>query len=166
MVAISSYYNGLKQFFVDILRIEQPSLDMFVRDLVKKASIPSPPIDVIKDLIGDISTLRPPPESLEQLREVSFVPVRQSSGEKQLFPPKSLFTIENNAELANIFSGQAPTLDFNLVQVHKIRPFIKAMGWDQRLMSECIVEASEPGQAMLAPGMSMFFRHRAFALLT
>ena len=165
-IAISSFYHKLKGFFVEMLDIQQPSLDMFVTDLINKASRQRVSVEGVKDLIADINALRPGPGDLERLREVSFVPVRYPSGGVQLCTPSSHFAIANSVELSAMFSDSAPILDLDLVQVHRHLPFIDAMGWGNRFMSECIQEASDPGQASLTIDRTMDFRNRAFALLT
>ena len=105
MVAISSFFPGLKTFFVKTLHVKEPDMKMYVQELADKATKSTLTIDGAKILILEIGRSNPVDEALEKLHDVTFVPVKGADRVVRLSPPTSVFAINDRDTLRTEFEG-------------------------------------------------------------
>jgi len=163
-VAIASIYPGLQEFFVDRLGIQPPHVGMFVEELQRLANGDiAPPIQQVSDLIQEISSRAPTPEALNGLRDCNILPIKGIDGQVSLQHAASRFAIVDRLQYEDLFRGKIPMLDFGLEDIHKLQPFLSALGLEDRYMSLNIKEKSMANSSTLDSILSRRMRAKAYA---
>jgi hypothetical protein len=164
-IDITTTYPVLQTLFVDLLDVEQSSLEPIIKKLARLWKT-NPSIDRIKMLIWDINSRTPAPEDLQCLRHGEVFPVRTVNGTVELFSWEDEFVVVDRQDLANAFEGQLNMLDFTLEEVHGLRWFIKGLDLHHRYLSHLVSERSEllSGPQYFNVPTTNLLRHRAHAL--
>ncbi len=168
--AIANRYAGMDEFFVDFLGVAVPDFKMFV-DEIKKSIEPGPGFVLgleqrIKNLIWHINTLEPTAESLQPLWDLTIFPVKLHDGRVKLQRRSFDFAIVDRQHLADAFDGKARFLDFNLVEVRKLEPFLSCFNLEDRYISRMVKEKSsiKEGLSNPDPVLTRNLRRKAYAL--
>ena len=162
--AMANTYPDLTGFFVGSLKMKKLSIDMLVKDVVHQATSEPLSVELVKSLLLEINLMRPQPEDLRSLTTVPMTPVKQPNGTVSLCLPTSRFLIEDDPNLAAIFLGTVPVLDFDMYEAHEMRSFLSSMRWESRFMSHCAVHDTMSGNSSFNHRDTTNFRRRALAL--
>lgn len=150
-VSIAGIYADLKGLFVSKLRVKMLTVDMLISDLMRKARA-KPPLETVdaKSLIFKINAMLPS-EALDyrlqgrfnELVDVKCFPVGGKDGHVTLTDAGADFAIVDNRRFGRAFNHEADILDFNLDEVHILRPFLEATDVTDHYLSNLVEEVSD-----------------------
>src|SRR6201999_4083380 len=132
-------------FFVGQLKVETPSLATFIEELKELLrSDKNASIEEVKEHIRNINRYAPMTKDIEgfDLESLEFLPSRNPDGGVTLVNPSSDFAIVDRIEYGNAFKDKVSILDFTLEESHTLRPFLSALGLENRFMSLNVEESS------------------------
>jgi hypothetical protein len=143
-VTILSQYGDLKDFFIGVLKVRIPDLNMLIEELSRVASS-NPTVDDVKSLIWQINSFSPTRKVVEKLKPLTIFPVKAAS--RSIAPVvlrarNESFSIIDRQPWADAFQGQIDLLDFSLEEVRKLRPFLSSFDLESRYLSRAIAETS------------------------
>lgn len=133
-----------------MLGVTSLTIQMLYDELIQ----PSPQKDLndLKDAILSLSSLlQTEPTSLDPqpILDVDNFPVRYCNGEVALRSAKTDFVIPDREYLSTMFKEKITMLDFNLEDIHRLKPFFEWTRLQGRYLSNCVMEGtsvSEPGR--------------------
>jgi hypothetical protein len=138
---------------------------MFVEELKALAEgVRVPTIEEVKHFIDEINRREPREGTLEELKPLNILPVRPINGDVRLTNSHPPFAIIDRLEYGKAFEGKYPILHFNLEEVHKLQPFLSALGLQDRYMSKIVEEKSTVEGGAWDRDLSDKFRQKAYAL--
>ncbi|KAL6898616.1 hypothetical protein GGI43DRAFT_408166 [Trichoderma evansii] len=149
-VILDSEYETLKDFFVGMLGVTSLTIQMLYDELIQPS--PQKNVNDLKDAILSLSSLlQTEPTSLDPqpILEVDNFPVRYCNGEVALRSAKVDFAIPDREYLSVMFKEKITMLDFNLEDIHRLKPFFEWTKLQGRYLSNCVMEGtsvSEPGR--------------------
>lgn len=147
---ISNLYEGLFTLFVDVLGVPTLTLEMVVDKLEGLAKDQGTSVEEIKNTIWQVNALlqseEDSPSSSRILNETVF-PVRNpnNSDHVQRCSSKTDFMIPDREPLLRLFSDRARKLDFTVNDIHRLEPFLRWAGLENRYLSRCIKEITAVG---------------------
>ena len=163
--AIAAQYPDLEDFFVRCLEVEEPDINTYVKELENLvADNSNPSIDTVKGLIERINSMGPRPGSLKDLQTLYILPVKAVNGHIRLQKTTDVFSIIDRRELEELFSSQVPVLNYTQEEAHELKPFISAMGLDNRCMSRIVRETSDANVASRHSTLSGSMRKKAYLI--
>jgi hypothetical protein len=162
-VSIGTLYAPLEDFFVRILGVARPNLDLHVQALRELAN-GEPEFEEVKDIIRQISAMEPSEEALFGLRGSKILPVKFRDGRIRLESIMIDFAIVDRPEYGMAFDGKLSILNYTLEEVRFYRPFLLALGLERRYMSEMVEEISMVSAGVLEPCLTNDFEQKAYAL--
>jgi len=136
---------------------------MHVSALVKKVAEEPDKIAVFQEMLN-ICTLNPTPESLQDLKGCSCLPVRTQSGTIEWCNPSAHFAILDRREYEAVFEGKIRILDFTLEEVHSIRPFLISFGLSTRFLSSAVEEKTTARDNEFDTKLTNDMRKKAYAI--
>lgn len=163
-VPISNEYAKLQQFFQG-LGVKAPSIEMFVEEL--KAMIEGerlPTIEEVKHFIDEINRREPREATLEELKPLNILPLKQMSGKVLVRNSHNFFVIIDRREYGKAFEGKYSMLDFTLEEVNELQPFLLALGLQSRYISRMVEEKSTVQGGTWDWILSDKFREKALAI--
>lgn len=143
---MDSDYEPLKDFFVEMLGVTSLTLGMLYDEL--KQSSPQSDINDIKvTLISFSSRLQNSQNSAtpldpQPILEASIFPVRYSNGEVVLRSANIDFAIPDRDYLSAKFREKIKMLDFELEDIHRLKPFFDWTKLHGRYLSTCVDEGT------------------------
>jgi hypothetical protein len=172
--------KALKAFFVDCLKVSEPSLEILVEELksvakpvvggllsIKDAGSAAGVVEKAKMLIKAINSMPLDREVLigKKLRSESIFPVKLKNV-KVLKGTADYFSITDRQKYHEAFKNEAWILDFSLEEVHELRPFLRWLNLEDRYLSRRVIENSTFGgiDETCSDGLTQDLRFRAKAL--
>ncbi|KAB8229009.1 uncharacterized protein BDW43DRAFT_289566 [Aspergillus alliaceus] len=144
MVALNDEYEGLEEFFVDIIGVQTLTLEMVITKLVDQGST-SASIEEVKETIWllnkHLQTDEEVPDS-QSIRDAKVFPVRDLNGQILLRSCDEAFSIADRKHLYDYFAGKAHFLDFSVNDIHRLAPFLNWAGLERRYLSVSVKEIS------------------------
>jgi hypothetical protein len=141
----------LKAFFVDCLKVAEPTLDMLAQELQLEArslagvELSNEDVYKMKIIIQAINSM-----SLnnygpvrEKLRSSPVFPVRSEDGSLRLETAAGEFFIRDREIYWKAFNNRVPMLELTLEEVHELGPFLRWMDLESRYLSSRVTERSE-----------------------
>lgn len=150
---MDSDYEPLKDFFVEMLGVTSLTVQMLYDEL--KQPSPQTSIDDIKVAILALSSqlqTNPTPFDPLPILDANIFPVRYCNGEVALRSAKVDFAIPDRDYLSNTFKEKITMLDFDLEDIHRLKPFFEWTNLQGRYLSNCVEEGtsvSETGRPIL-----------------
>ncbi|KAF2499755.1 hypothetical protein BU16DRAFT_504059 [Lophium mytilinum] len=138
-LSIATMYKTLKPFFLGVLRITKPSLEMHISALKEKASTNPDKYSIFREILN-ICAFDIPFKALESLRNCKCLPVKLSSGTTEWSDCSKDFAIVNRRDYSQTFAGRINVLDFSLEEVHSLKPFLSGLGLEERFLSRAVRE--------------------------
>lgn len=143
----------LKAFFVDCLKVAEPTLDMLAEELQLEArslaglelsdeDVSVRKIKVIIQAINSMSLNNYGPVR-ENLRSSAIFLVRLKDGSLKLDSATGEFSIRDREIYWRAFNKRVPMLEFTLEEVHELGPFLRWMDLESRYLSNRVTERSE-----------------------
>ena len=145
--SIASAYPLKKTFFTLVLKVLEPTVEMYVESLKAEAKGKAPTAK-IKETMALICGLGSEEADLSSLVGAKVLPVKLANGECSLASASSKdesvdFAIVDNAAHRNAFKGKIAALDFSLEEIRDIRPLLLAMGLESRFSSKLVKEVTD-----------------------
>jgi hypothetical protein len=124
-ISIATDYNKLKSFFVKVLDVAIPNLEMHILSLLRKAAENPDRLQIIQEMVN-ICAFNPTPEALEELSKCKCLPVKLSSDAIQWLDKFGEFAIVDHREYGDMFAVKVSFLDFSL-EVHSLNPLLAGL---------------------------------------
>ena len=138
---------------------------MFIESLIQLVnghSTPSP--QRVKDLIYDINSWNPDRKALEGLSLWNMLPVEGTDGQITLSKVTDTFAIVDRVNFGDLFKNKVPLLNFELEEVHGLRPFLSALSLGGRYISQLVKEFTTVNGCNFDRTLSGEMREKAYAL--
>ncbi|KNG81405.1 hypothetical protein ANOM_010513, partial [Aspergillus nomiae NRRL 13137] len=147
MIALNDEYEGLEEFFVDIIGVQTLTLEMVITKLVDQGST-SASIEEVKETIWLLNKYLQTDDELpesQSIRDAKVFPVRDLNGQTLLRSCDEAFSIADRKHLYDWFAGKARFLDFSVNDIHRLAPFLNWVGLERRYLSVSVKEISRVG---------------------
>ena len=145
--SIADAYSSKKAFFTTVLKVSEPTVEMYVDSLVAEAK-GKVSVARIKETMTLICGLGIGEVDLSNLIEANVLPVKLVNG-KDIFASASSkhgivdFAIMENTIHWDAFKGKIAVLDFSLEEIRDTRPLLLAMGLGERFSSKLVKEVTD-----------------------
>ena len=164
-LAVAGHYANLRDFFVGDLQVEEPNIAMYVHELkLLVGGNNKPSIASVNELIKEINSYSPRRGALEELKTSPVLPIKGTDGQITLRSTTDFFAIIDRDEYEKLFRYRVAVLDYTLEQAHELRPFISALGLEDRFMSLNVKETSRVNVFSRVSRLSDNIREKAYAL--
>ena len=145
--SISDVYPSRKTFFTTVLRVSEPTVEMYIESL-KAAAGGKASATQIKGTMALICGLGIEEYDLKDLVDARILPIKIPSGATVWFsavpkPAQLDFAIIENILHGSTFKGKINILDFTLEEIRDTRPLLMAMGLEKRFSSKLVEEVTE-----------------------
>lgn len=142
-VTLDESYEELKRFFVGKLGVKSLTMQMVYNELKES---PQGSIKDIKDAILSLNGFLQGKEGEQghwdpkPIRQAKVFPVRYPNESLSLSSVAVDFAIADRDNLRSIFEDKIAILDFNLEDVHQLKPFFTWLKIEPRYLSRCVRE--------------------------
>ena len=145
-VSIADAYPLKKKFFTAILKILEPTVEMYI-DSLKAEAEGKASVGQIKETMALICSLGIGETDLSSLVEAKVLPVKLADGVNSFASASSKdefqdFAIVDNTIHQDAFKGKIVVLDFSLEEIRDTRPLLLAMGLEERFSSKLVKEVT------------------------
>ena len=167
--SIASAYPSKKAFFTKVLKIPEPTVEMYVESLKAEAKGKASAAH-IKETMALICGLISEETDLSSLVEAKVLPVRLANGGGSLASASSKdefidFAIVENRVHRDAFKGKIVALDFSLEEIRDTRPLLLAMGLEKRFSSKLVKEVTDVNGGFPDHGMTRNLRLKSQAIV-
>lgn len=145
--SIADAYQLKKIFFTTVLKVSEPTVEMYV-DSLKAEARGKASAAQIKETMAVICGLGVGETDLSSLVEAKVLPVKLANGVGSFASASSKdefvdFAIVENAVHWDAFKGKIVALDFSLEEIRDTRPLLLAMGLKERFSSKLVKEVTD-----------------------
>ena len=141
-VSIADVYNQKKTFFTSILKISEPTVDMYIKALAASADGQTS-VDQLKKSMALICRLGLGETDVSSLVEAKILPIKNAHALTSFASSSSTdFAIMDSVIHWDAFKWQITVLDFSLEDIRDTRPLLQAMGLEQRFSSRLVKEVT------------------------
>ena len=146
-VSIADAYPLKKTFFTTVLKISEPTVEMYV-DSLKAGAEGKASAAQIKETMALICRLGVGETDLSSLVEAKVLPVKLANGVGSFVSASSKdesvdFAVVENTIHWNAFKGKIVVLGFSLEEIRDTRPLLLAMGLEERFSSKLVKEVTD-----------------------
>ena len=145
--SIADAYPLKKTFFTTVLKVSEPTVDMYVASLVNGADgkASAAQIKETMRLICDLGLGETDPSSLD---EAKILPIKLANGSRSFAAVSSAdgsmdFAIIERTTHSDAFRGKISELDFSIEEIRDTRPLLRAIGLDDRFSSKRVKEVTD-----------------------
>ncbi|KAH8800361.1 hypothetical protein F5884DRAFT_891279 [Xylogone sp. PMI_703] len=136
--SLATTYKKQKSFFLGILDVTKPNLEMHILALMQKATVPDKR-SIMQEMLN-ICAFDVTPQAVEKLCNCKFLPVKLPSKEIQWLDRSGTFAIVDRRDYGQVFTGRIRVLDFSLEEVHSLKPLLFALGLGEKYLSRAVRE--------------------------
>ena len=145
--SIADAYPLKKTFFTTVLKISEPTVEMYI-DSLKAEAKGKVSAGKIKETMALICGLGIGESDLSSLVEAKVLPVKLTNGMGSFASASSKdvfidFAIVDNTIHWDAFEGKIVVLDFSLEEIRDTRPLLLAMGLQERFSSKLVKEVTD-----------------------
>ena len=145
--SIADAYPSKKTFFTTVLKISEPTVEMYVDSLKAEAKGKASAAQ-IKETMALICGLGVGESDLSSLIEAKVLPVKHANGVGSFASASSKdefvdFAIMENTIHRDAFKGKIVVLDFSLEEIRDTRPLLLAIGLEKRFSSKIVKEVTD-----------------------
>ena len=145
--SIADAYPLKKTFFTTVLKISEPTVEMYV-DSLKAEAKGKASVEQIKETMALICGLGVGKTDFSSLIEAKVLPVKLANGVPSFASASSKdesvdFVIVENIIHWDAFKGKIVVLDFSLEEIRDTRPLLLAMGLEGRFSSKLVEEVTD-----------------------
>lgn len=151
-VTLDDHYEDLESFFVSKIGVKSLTLDMVYDELVQepqRSSLDDITVSLLalSNFLRDESTARKP----GPLRDAKIFPIKYGNNAPVLQSAKTEFAIVDRVHLQEHFDGRVALLDFDLEDIHRLRPLLSWLGLESRFLSNSVREITSvpPGSGSI-----------------
>ena len=146
-VSIADAYPSMKTFFTTVLKISEPTVEMYIDSLKAKAAGKASAAQ-IKETIALLCGLGVGENDLLSLIDVKVLPIKLANGADSFASASSKeevvdFAIVENNILWDAFMGKIVVLYFSLEEFIDTRPLLLALGLAERFSSRLVKEVTD-----------------------
>ena len=168
-VSIATAFKLKKTFFTRLLKVEEPSIAMYIASIKSLASRNSPAAK-IREAMKLVSLLGVEEADVSSLLDAKVFPVKCRNGQMcfmkaKFTSPDPEFAIMDNLTHGDAFQGKIDVLDMSLEEIRDARPFLLACGLEHHFMSRLIKEETTVQEGSLEWETTKEFRLKAPALV-
>jgi hypothetical protein len=172
MQDLSTIYADLEDFFVRRLHLKKASPSMLIKEVKRMAEEAQPRVDEIRTRLVNIGMMLTKvtvdeaiTQALASLKEVKFLPMRQTSGPSILAGINDDYAIPDHERYYNAFAGHGVLLDFELDDMQTMNSVFMRLGLSHRYLSQLIKEVSTIGDDVQGDeGLTLQLQMKAYAL--
>ena len=161
--SISTQYPSLEEFFLRILQVPKPNVEMHVQALYRLSQAGPTPLQ-LKQAIKQVSLFHPKPIDVNELRMANIFPVILTGGQINITNRNADFAIIDREEYGEAFRGKIIMLDFTLEEVRECQEFITACGIDKKRLSIKVEPRTDVNGGSLASRLTEEFQNKAYAI--
>jgi len=169
-VSLNNYYDdNMEDFFVNVLKVSRLDVSM-VYDELLRVHPERTTVQQAKDLLWQMNALlaedEKPKGTAENLLKNPVLPVQYPNGNIKLCSGENEFAVVDRRPLMELFRGKIKILAFDLIEVHKLQPFLEWALLRRRCLSKVVREASvvDPDSAFPLSDQSRDISRKAQAL--
>ncbi|KAF2810106.1 uncharacterized protein BDZ99DRAFT_442610 [Mytilinidion resinicola] len=162
-LSIATTYKTLKPFFLNVLRVTKPSLEMHISALKQKASTNPDKSSIFREMLN-ICAFEIPFKALEKLRDCKCLPIKLPSGTTEWSDCSEDFAIVNRRDYSQTFAGQIKVLNFSLEEVHSLKPFLTGLGLEERYLSRAVREETTVQGGLISERLTAELRKKSYAI--
>jgi len=164
-VAIALDFPSLEEFFVRKIEVQEPDKSTCIKELETMCRVETAPsILQVKELLWEINSYEPSTSDMEILKPLSFLPIKETTGELRLHNVKDVFVLFDRQGHTETFQGEVASLDFEIEDIRLLRPLIDVLGLASRYTSKLAEKESCAPDAVLEPSLSKDLQSRAYAI--
>ncbi len=146
--SIADAYPLKKAFFTTVLKISEPTVEMYIDSLKAEAKRKAPAAQKIKETMALICGLGVGETNLSSLIKAKVLPVKLANGVASFASasPKDDFVdfaIVQYIIHWDAFKGKIVVLDFSLEEIRDTKPLLLAMGLEERFSSKLVKEVTD-----------------------
>lgn len=169
-VSIADAYPSLEAFFIKILNISKPTVNMYVESLKAEAAKDKGSTTLIKETMKLICSLGVGENDFSSLIEAKVLPVKLANGLGSFASASSknegveFAIVENNIHW-EAFKSRIVVLDFSLEEIRDTRPLLLALGLEERFSSILVKEVTDVNGGSQDREMTKNFRIKSQAIV-
>jgi hypothetical protein len=160
--SLATTYKKQKSFFLSILDVTKPNLEMHILALMQKAEAPDKRI-IMQEMLN-ICAFDVTPQAVEKLSDCKCLPVKLPSGEVQWLHRSGTFAIVDRRDYGQIFTGRIKVLDFSLEEVHSLKPLLFALGLGEKYLSKAVREETTVEGGSIDEHLTADLRRKSYAI--
>ena len=164
--SIADIYPLKKTFFTAVLKVSEPTVEMYVDSLVAEAKEKASATH-IKETMALICRLGVGKTDLSSLVETKVLPIQLANGVRSFASASSddEFAVMENVIHRSAFKGKVVTLDFSLEELRDCRPLLLAMGLQSRFSSNLVKEITNVKEGSDDHEMTRNLRSKSRAII-
>lgn len=163
-MSLATEYAEQEDFFVRILGVQTPNVEMHVQALIEKSGKLTVHPSELKEMIFTISSMKPQKNDLEKLRTRGILPVKYANGLPGRAHMSADFAIPDRPQYNEAFQGKIITLDFSIGEIRAAMPFLAAAGLEGRLLSTMVQEETAVEGGKLNTQLTQSFVEKSYAI--
>ncbi|KAJ3494321.1 hypothetical protein NLG97_g4156 [Lecanicillium saksenae] len=167
-VTLDAHYEALESFFVTKIGVKSLTFDMVYDELVHvPQSISMDDITVsllaLSNFLRDESPARDP----APLKGANIFPIKYGNSEPVLRSAETDFAIADRVHLQEHFGGKVALLNFDLEDIHRLRPLLSWLGLESRFLSNSVREiiSVSPGSGNIIAASGRDLRRKAYYIV-
>ncbi|KAF2808268.1 uncharacterized protein BDZ99DRAFT_50741 [Mytilinidion resinicola] len=160
--SLATTYKKQKSFFLSILDVTKPNLEMHILALMQKAVVPDKR-SIMQEMLN-ICAFDVTPQAVEKLSDCKCLPVKLPSGEIQWLHRSGTFAIVDRRDYGQIFTGRIKVLDFSLEEVHSLRPLLFTLGLGGQYLSKAVREETTVEGGSIDEHLTEDLRRKSYAI--
>lgn len=154
-ISLNNYYdNSLEDFFVNFLNVSRLDVSM-VYDELLRVDPKRTTVEQAKALLWQMNALlaegEKPKGTAESLLKKPVLPVQYPNGDVKLCSGENEFAIVDRQPLMELFRGRVKVLAFDLIEVHKLQPFLEWALLRRLYLSKLVRESSVVDRDLTSP---------------
>jgi hypothetical protein len=154
----------IRDFFVDILEIESPQLEMHINALKLETEAENPGRARVLELIKCICGYDPSPRELSELEDCNCFPVNVPGQELEWMACSGVFAVCDRRKYLELFSDKIPLLDFSLEETYSFEKFFSGLGIQRKFLSVIVRAETDASETSIHDRLTMDVRRKAYAI--
>ncbi len=163
--SIADIYPSRKTFFTRELNVTEPTVEMYIRSLIRESKGQSC-ASRMKETMITICRLGVEKADLSDLLNAEVLPIKLSGGASTFTSASSKdaskdFAIIENENHSRAFAGKLSVLDFSLKEIQDTRPFLVALGLKNRFSTKLVEKVTKVEGGSLDRELTRQFRRKS-----
>jgi hypothetical protein len=154
----------IRDFFVDILEIESPQLEMHIDALKLETGTGNPARARVLELIECICGYDPSPRELSELEDCKCFPINVPGQALECMACSDTFVVGDRRQYLEMFRDKIPWLDFSLEEIHSYEKFFSGLGIQKKFLSVILQSETDASETSIHDGLTMDVRRKAYAI--
>jgi hypothetical protein len=161
-ISIADQYQQAMEFFIEVLKIETPQLEMHIEAMKIEATNPS--LTRILELIECICSYDPSPWELRDLKDCKCLPVNVPKKGQKWMNSSGTFAVADRQEYTRLFADELVMLDFSLEQIHSFEKFLVGLKVHEKFLSVTTQVRTDASETLIELDFTSNIRRKAYAI--